>query len=529
MLSKPIWAFPSKVLNSFPTSIFTVADRPVPQPWWERLAAPGEHIRRPRTPDIQNPEQVRESEEISSPSGPRYSLGDTPSPTRGPRYSLSRTPPPLPSPAVLFTPTRRPQYSIGREGYPILHSTESRSSSEEEGENRRGGEPVGENRALEVPVEENRSLEIDSEESTVVNWNGDERHSVQSNSPSNERHSIQFDFPSEEEEEGQDNAFRNIPIPVVGENQDNVFGNIPLLAAEENQNNIPIRAMANPAAQQAPVDMGFQVVKPVRFSGEVNTVGVVDFLDALETLFPYIEREYEAARWERMKALTIQGYLEGPALQFWLSLAATTKATYEAAAGALRQRFSDELDDDEEFSNEEQAVIDMNNLTKGAMGSKEYADKAKDLYAVVGNDYSRVLANKFIDGIKEPTMRALVDAQINGRGLFPEVLKAFRCCTKSIRRSEAMSQPKMVLKKEDVNENRTDSAMEKMVFQVGELIKELNMSKKAERVARGSGVYQPIVGTVSVGQPPTTANCWVASTATGTTVPNALIPGTRTW
>lgn len=151
-----------------------------------------------------------------------------------------------------------------------------------------------------------------------MNWNGDERHSVQSNSPSNERHSIQFDFPSEEEEEGQDNAFRNIPIPVVGENQDNVFGNIPLLAAEENQNNIPIRAMANPAAQQAPVDMGFQVVKPVRFSGEVNTVGVVDFLDALETLFPYIERQYEAARWERMKALTIQGYLEGPALQFWL-------------------------------------------------------------------------------------------------------------------------------------------------------------------------------------------------------------------
>ena len=471
---------------------------------------------------------MRESEDIvsppvssiSSPRGPRYSLGDIRSPARGgSRYNLSRTPPQLPSPAVLFTPARRSRYSIGREGYPILHSEESRSNSEEESENLGGeepvgetrnlevpredypilhseesrsnseeesenlggGEPVGETRNLEVPREESRNSEVDSEESTVVNWNGDERRLVQS------------DAPSEGEEEGQ----------VVGENRDNVLGNIPLLAAEENLNNIPIPiiAMANPLAQQAPLDLGFQVVRPVRFSGEVNTVGVVDFLDVLETLFPYIERQYEAARWGRMKALTIQGYLEGPALQFWLSLPAATKATYDAAAGALRQRFSDELDDDEEFSNEEQAVIDMNNLTQGAMGSKEYADKAKNLYTVLGNDYSRVLANKFVDGIKEPTMRALVDAQIDGRGLFPEVLKAFRRCTKSIRRSEAMNQPKAVLKKEDDKENRTDSAMEKMVFQVGELIKELNMSKKAERVARDSSGYQPIVGTIGVGQP----------------------------
>lgn len=132
---------------------------------------------------------------------------------------------------------------------------------------------------------------------------------------------MQLDSSSEEGEENQDNTFGNIPIPE--ENQNNAPRNIP----------IPIAAMADPLVQPAPVqpaplDMGFQVVKPVRFSGEANTVGVVDFLDALETLFPYIEQQYEVARWERMKALTIQGYLEGPALQFWLSLPATTKATY---------------------------------------------------------------------------------------------------------------------------------------------------------------------------------------------------------
>ena len=45
----------------------------------------------------------------------------------------------------------------------------------------------------------------------------------------------------------------------------------------------------------------------------------------------------------------------------------------------------------------------MHSLKQGAMSSDEYIDKFNDLFAILGEEYSMILATKFMDGICDPT------------------------------------------------------------------------------------------------------------------------------
>ena len=229
----------------------------------------------------------------------------------------------------------------------------------------------------------------------------------------------------------------------------------------------------------APLAMADIPFKPPCFSGEANTINVEDFLGALELSFPSLDRQFaDGLLRERARGLTLQSNLDGPARQYWFSLKADVRASYTETAAALRLRFPDENEADGE-SARDQAIADLTNLEQGALTSKEYADKAGQLFTLLGGDYSRILASKFVGGIQDLNLRVLVDSQFEGVYLFPDALKAFRRCMRIMRQRETQ--------KKEVKENIAETMIP--VYQVAELIKTLNLAPQP-------GHYQPIVGTV---------------------------------
>jgi len=52
----------------------------------------------------------------------------------------------------------------------------------------------------------------------------------------------------------------------------------------------------------------------------------------------------------------------------------------------------------------------MNILTQGSLTSEQYVEKANDLYAMLGYEYSLVLATKFVDRIVDDTTKIMIDA-----------------------------------------------------------------------------------------------------------------------
>jgi len=138
--------------------------------------------------------------------------------------------------------------------------------------------------------------------------------------------------------------------------------------------------------------------------------------------------------------LILQGYLEGKALQFWLTLAAEKKATFELAAEALKQRFPSCNDTLRVWTAKAKAISEMNTLTQGNLTSEQYVERANDLFAILGNVYSSVLSTKFVDGIVDRSTKISIDAQFDEAYRFPEVIQIYQKCTKSLRRTETVVQ-----------------------------------------------------------------------------------------
>ena len=74
----------------------------------------------------------------------------------------------------------------------------------------------------------------------------------------------------------------------------------------------------------------------------------------------------------------------------------------------------------------------MHSLEQGALLSNEYIDKSNDLFTVLGEEYSMMLATKFMDGIRDPMTRVMVDSQVDEPYALPMVLRAFSKSTQSI-------------------------------------------------------------------------------------------------
>ncbi|KAF8432279.1 hypothetical protein BGX38DRAFT_1334080 [Terfezia claveryi] len=116
----------------------------------------------------------------------------------------------------------------------------------------------------------------------------------------------------------------------------------------------------------------------------------------LELTFPCFESIPDVAkREERTKVLTL--YSQGPAL---LTLKADKKATFVAASDALKQRFSAQIEDLDEWAEKAQAITDLNNLCQGGLTSAQYVEKANGIFTVLGIEYSSVLATKFQEMIR---------------------------------------------------------------------------------------------------------------------------------
>ncbi|RPB27771.1 hypothetical protein L211DRAFT_845790 [Terfezia boudieri ATCC MYA-4762] len=108
----------------------------------------------------------------------------------------------------------------------------------------------------------------------------------------------------------------------------------------------------------------FLLFRPKRFSGEGNTVCIEDFLDILRFCFmDWDTQNLEPAMKERAKVLTLQSYLDGKAKQYWMTMTADKKTTFEIAAGVLTQRFTRLVDDFDELAEKLQPILDLNNLS----------------------------------------------------------------------------------------------------------------------------------------------------------------------
>ena len=138
--------------------------------------------------------------------------------------------------------------------------------------------------------------------------------------------------------------------------------------------------------------------------------------------------------------LALQSLLEGKAKQFWMTLRADKRSSYTGAKDALKQRFPTHTDDSREWASKARAICEMNTLSQGPLSSEKYVDKANDLFATLGEEYSMVLATKFVDGIGDNIVKYLIDVQAEDVYRFPEVIKAFEKCMKSQQRRELAAQ-----------------------------------------------------------------------------------------
>ncbi|KAF8437380.1 hypothetical protein BGX38DRAFT_1283431, partial [Terfezia claveryi] len=108
----------------------------------------------------------------------------------------------------------------------------------------------------------------------------------------------------------------------------------------------------------------FKFPKPECFSGEGDSASIEDFLDSLKLSFIGLESQnMELNLKEKAKILTLQKYLDGEVKQFWGTLKADKKATFEIAANVLEQRFNHPVDDFDEWAQRSQAIGDLNNLS----------------------------------------------------------------------------------------------------------------------------------------------------------------------
>ena len=428
-------------------------------PWWERTSI-GDHLRRVQRArgvpvSSQGPERVTDIADFGDPEDTQFSSPGTPGRRRitqrhhqalrsssglplTPRVTPLVTPP---APQSFVTPPPHPPPFGGPPAFPFLNTPFAL--------------PV---RSPPINLNPDENL---SDTSTLAA--GSQRESDQENHVSvvsNRSQSSGFDpIPGQE--------FRNVPVQIPG--------------------NIP----------EDMVDLSHQF-QPPRLSGEEGTLTLGDFISALELSFPALDRQFPNPQQnQRAKGLTLQSYLDGPARQFWFSLRANVRASYTDTIAALKLQFPDEAEEDVE-SAKDQAILEMTNLNQGSMSIMEYERKANQLYARLGEDYSRILATKFVRGIREAGLKTLVDSQFpERRYTFAEALTAFRRCTRIDRQGEVLKL------KSEARENPPDTMIP--VYQVAELIKTLNLNPQAAApaVPSGGNRYQPIVGTVGYTPPST--------------------------
>ena len=119
--------------------------------------------------------------------------------------------------------------------------------------------------------------------------------------------------------------------------------------------------------------------------------------EALKWLFPLLDQQVGAANSGFVRVLALQNLLDGKAQQYWRSLRADRKATYVLVSAALRQKSP--VDNTNEWTTRVWAVAEMEKLVQGDTTS-EYAEKAQELFAALGDEYSLMLATRFMSGLR---------------------------------------------------------------------------------------------------------------------------------
>ena len=166
------------------------------------------------------------------------------------------------------------------------------------------------------------------------------------------------------------------------------------------------------------------LVAPIRFDGG-ETADVEDFLDTLELSFPLLDNQVAEAKRDRAKVLALQSLLDGKAREFWNTLQRDKNATFELTATTLRQRFPAKSEDDaSEWTVRLQAVTDMGELRQGDLTSREYAEEAERLFAALGDDNSLILASKFLQGLRDPMLKYVMDGHLDGPLRFGMLLES---------------------------------------------------------------------------------------------------------
>ena len=279
-------------------------------------------------------------------------------------------------------------------------------------------------------------------------------------------------------------GFRGLPIPPL----------LPDIPADMAQP-IPL----NPAQYQVPVE---------KFGGE-DDEDVEEFLDSLELVLPGETQIPDEAKTERARVATLHRHLTGQAKDSWKTLGPSNKATYELAAAALKRRFPKPDEESEYRSAQNRAIVEMNTLTQGEKTTEEYVKKTISLYGILGEENALTLATKFVDGISNPMVQALVDTQTKGSYTpFMDVINAFKISTTTIRRQELASQARS----HSMNDKKPPKQdYQQMVYHMSELFKGI-LSSQPDRqdtttgqtalqerglaLQREQNGYQPIVGTI---------------------------------
>ena len=271
-------------------------------------------------------------------------------------------------------------------------------------------------------------------------------------------------------------------------------------------------------------------LKVKSFTG-TDAEDIIMFLEAVELSFGLFERTIGQDRRERSKLVYLYSCLEGNALSWWTQLEAGKKDTWEHATAALRTRFGRtraRVGMTQAQLDVQRAQASLNSLQQGSRTYDEYLQYVDDLHDILsgveGGDHDPTLAKKFVQGIKDPLIRRMVNVMVT-EVTYENVREVYLKATKEEREVEAQQRLVEETAKLGKDEGFTKSLLE-VQASMAQMMKDnqMSMAQMVKDNQRIMEIFAQTIRPVNRGQYPSTSGTPFSAQSAGVGRGRGLAP-----
>ncbi|KAI9882754.1 MAG: hypothetical protein M1823_005494 [Watsoniomyces obsoletus] len=164
------------------------------------------------------------------------------------------------------------------------------------------------------------------------------------------------------------------------------------------------------------------LIKPPTFHG-TRGEDVEDFIEMCRLAYSPQDRYYASVEdKEAAKRAILISNLAGGALEFYQLLPKTDRYSWTALTRKLREKYTAPAS----TASRDQATRDYATLSQGLRTNREYVRHARNIKDVLGEEWDKALAEAFVRGIRNETLRMIISSQCeSGVVSFEEVARKF--------------------------------------------------------------------------------------------------------